>query len=124
METAGTGKKLNCEKCGQTLTDLHWSAGKDISVCNNIKCLAFHNPVPTCSFENGLMANTSAKQYEEQNDIQTPLWLKSRVSLKSSEEQGRAKVTIRINSYGSRYRHTHLLARVLSQSPGNSFLGK
>ncbi len=39
-----------CQKCGQPLSILHWSSDKDISVCNNGKCLAYRNPVSYISY--------------------------------------------------------------------------
>ncbi len=44
META------KCQRCGQPLSILHWSSDKDISICNNGKCIAYRNPVSYISY--------------------------------------------------------------------------
>ena len=38
---------VKCNKCGQDLSTLRWSGGKNILVCINGNCQAYRNPVST-----------------------------------------------------------------------------
>jgi len=68
-----------CPKCGQPLSILHWSGDKEITICNNGKCLAYRNPVSYVTYsppsETGKRA--ASRLFEDKDGIFGPILTKA-----------------------------------------------
>jgi hypothetical protein len=73
-------EEMKCHQCGQTLSVLHWSNGKGISLCNNGRCPAYRNPVSQPSNGDHLENQTLEESFEEQIGTYAPLRRKTNVS--------------------------------------------
>jgi hypothetical protein len=56
---------IKCSKCGQDLITIHWSGGKEITMCDNDLCLAFHNPISDHPYEPPVKKNIAKESFED-----------------------------------------------------------
>ena len=57
--------ETKCPKCGQTLSILRWNKGKEMTLCDNDRCPAFHNPVSNFSPVSLLETSASKPSFDE-----------------------------------------------------------
>jgi hypothetical protein len=58
-------QEIKCSKCGQDLITIHWSGGKEIVMCDNDLCMAFHNPVSNHPYEPPVKKKIAEDSYED-----------------------------------------------------------
>ncbi len=90
--------ETRCPKCGQTLSILHWTKGKEMSLCDNDRCPAFHNPVSNFSYASPAETITATKLLDEVVPILAPPLHKYKVSLNIEITQFARRLTQNYNN--------------------------